>query len=359
MQQLIDIKSLAARYPEARPIVQSCPITSLSQGVVRMPAWLVAELAGTVRAEKEMEWLILLTGEIHQDGWEVIVDGYFVPDWQKRSAAHVRIDDFDDGGVAVIRDGKFVRADSEYDRVVGVCHSHHGMGATFSGTDHNELNPNFPFSIVISYNATDEESVMLGWSYQATGKVKLPCGSVGYVDFKVDVDDCVEWASPEIVVGQHQGPVKDFGNCQSQSVVRVSTLWQQRQAACGLQTGAPEPIPSVFGQTAEIVPKLPAPFVLVPAKKGWTTKTSGGLASRELKSYDRTAYDWDPLDDYRWPSVETALPEAAPYDDISEEDWAEWQRLEQLTFNEMTDQQFIRYYILEEKLWGREVYNDV
>lgn len=358
MQQPVNLKSLAARYPEARPVVQSCPITTLSQGVVRMPGWLVAELAGTVRAEKEMEWLILLTGEIYQDGLEVVVDGYFVPDWQKRSVAHVRIDDFDDGGVAVIRDGKFVRADSEYDRVVGVCHSHHGMGATFSGTDHNELNPNFPFSIVISYNPTNEESVMLGWSYQATGKVKLPCGSIGNVPFKVDVLDCKEWQRPEVVVGQHQGPVEDFRDCRNQSIIKVSELRQQRQAVCGVKADKSEPIPSVFGQTTGIVPKLPAPVTPVRAKRGWTTKTKGGPASRELRSYDRTAYDWDPLDDYRWPQP-VPVAEPAPYDDISDGDWAEWQRLEQLTFQEMTDQQFARYYILEEKLWGEDVYNDV
>lgn len=357
MQQLLDLKSLTQRY-KVSPIIKSCPITTLSQGVVRMPARLVAELAGTVRAEKEMEWLILLTGEIKQDGWEVIVDGYFVPDWQKRSVAHVRIDDFDDGGVAVIRDGKFTRADSEYDRVVGVCHSHHGMGATFSSTDDKELNPNFPFSIVISYNQTDEESVLLGWSYQAVGKAKLPCESLGYVPFRVDVADCEEWPKPEVVVGQHQGPVTSFGGCQNQVIVPVSALRQQRQAACGLQASKPEPIPSVFGQTTEIVPELPAPFVLVPTKKGWTTKTKGGPASSEYRGYDRTAYDWDPLDDYRWPQP-VQVEEPAPYDDISDEDWKEWQELEQLTFGEMTDEQFNRYYILEEKLWGREMYNEV
>jgi len=99
-----------------------------------------------------IEWLAYLVGE------NFIVEDLLIP---KQNVTATRVDNIDC---------------PEYNdsNVIGVMHSHHGMGTGFSGTDHEWINGNHDISIVI---ATSGAAGQVRW--------KTPCGSIKIVDAKV------------------------------------------------------------------------------------------------------------------------------------------------------------------------------
>lgn len=72
----------------------------------------------------------------------------------------------------------------------GVIHSHVEMGAFFSVTDRTELNPNAPFSVVVSWSKGKT-----GLEWQAVRKIKVPCGASHLAATDVLVADDVEFLS--------------------------------------------------------------------------------------------------------------------------------------------------------------------
>lgn len=110
---------------------------------------------------KNIEWLAYLLG----DKEEREVKDIFVPDQSISTAA---VDDIDC---------------EEFNDlpVIGVIHSHHTMGTTFSHTDHNYINGNHDISLVISNTGIDGQC-----------RLKTECGAYKIVDvevkLKVDID---------------------------------------------------------------------------------------------------------------------------------------------------------------------------
>ena len=98
---------------------------------------------------KSIEWLAYLVGE------NFIVEDLLIP---KQNVTATRVDNIDC---------------PEYNdsSVIGVMHSHHGMGTGFSGVDHEWINGNHDISIVIANTG-------------AAGQVryKTPCGSIKIVN---------------------------------------------------------------------------------------------------------------------------------------------------------------------------------
>jgi hypothetical protein len=116
--------------------------------------------------------------------------------------------------------------------------------AFFSGTDNTELNPFFKSSIVVAQAKT-----ALGFSYKAEGKVILPCGSIGKIDFFLKVTDSERWNAVE----KHEYDGKaGFGDCDQLITEVVDTETEtitKRVApvACGLSSEDKAERAFVFG----------------------------------------------------------------------------------------------------------------
>lgn len=216
--------------------VKDCPHSRKAIGVVSMPPELIAQLAAAVKDTDE--WAILLLGERLNNGYEVNVSDYRVPP-QSRSGGHVSIDEFDN--------------DAE---IVGVVHSHHSMGAFFSGTDTATLNPRFPVSIVIAHGAT----TYLGFKYLGTGKVILPCGSVGEIEFKIQ-----PLTGPVVAsVSQVTHETDNLGDCNRHSDTAEDAFHVRKTASCGL--AEPQYLrAAAFGSSSDLldlVSKLDRPVIV-------------------------------------------------------------------------------------------------
>jgi proteasome lid subunit RPN8/RPN11 len=101
-----------------------------------------------------MEWLAYLLG----DKESMIVKDIFVPE---QSASSALVDDVE-------------CAEFNNLSVIGVMHSHHGMGTGFSGTDHKYVNQNHDISLVVAHS---------GIAGQVRSKV--PCGALMITEAKV------------------------------------------------------------------------------------------------------------------------------------------------------------------------------
>lgn len=198
-------------------VVDECPVTRGSRGVLSFDAATIAMIAGAVR--DNIEWMAFLNGTRSEDGYEVVVEKLTIPT-QKRSTGHVEL--------ATTME---LAAD-----VVGVIHSHHRMGAFFSNTDKNELNPRFPSSIVVAVANNN-----LGFDYKAEGKAKLPCGAVGRVEFAVHVRDVDQRFAATVVRGEHGD---GLGDCTAYTTDQGDYL-VKATAACGLTRTVDRPM--VFG----------------------------------------------------------------------------------------------------------------
>ena len=100
-----------------------------------------------------LEWLAYLVGEVDHEEQEVIVTDLIIPDSQHVTSVNVHDVEYS------WNEGKII---------CGVIHSHHGMGAFFSGTDDAYINQNHDVSIVVS---TSPQSPI-----QGQVRVKAPCG---------------------------------------------------------------------------------------------------------------------------------------------------------------------------------------
>lgn len=227
--------------------VVNCPHTRGTNGLVHMPEWLVAEICGAV--EEPDEWAIVLKGRRLEGGRLVVIDDYTIPE-QERSGGYVNI-----GEVEMTED------------IVGVIHSHHSMGAFFSGTDTRQLNPRFPISIVVAQKANQ----YLGFSYKATGKFTLPCGAQGEQAFLIQpikADGTV--AGPVIASMTVEPDGTELGDCVNFSEVEGDAYQAGWEAECGIrETGLRAEAFGVGESLIQLIGIIPAvTYVPPPITKG-------------------------------------------------------------------------------------------
>lgn len=236
--------------------VHHCPYTKGSLGIAKFNPDVIALLTGAVH-EKD-EWLAYLVGTRSKDGYNVNIEALEVPP-QTRSSSNCG----------------FTNQEVDLTTRIGVVHSHHTMGAFFSGTDDQDFNLKFGFSIVISSKLTDPEHHWLGFSYKAVGTVKLPCGSRGLSEFLVlpdGVKDYPWYGTPIEIEAKHdkKDEVK-LGDCDNYT--QEGTPWEfHRKGACGLSETETSYGYRMFGAREDILTVLP------PAIRPVT-----GLSKRERK----------------------------------------------------------------------------
>lgn len=103
-----------------------------------------------------LEWLAYLSGNIDHKKRKVFINDIIIPDSQQVTASSVYNVEY-----------KWDTLSDKY--IIGVIHSHHKMGAFFSGTDDAYINQNHDVSIVVS--------TAKGKEIKAQVRVKIPCGS--------------------------------------------------------------------------------------------------------------------------------------------------------------------------------------
>lgn len=213
------------------PVVHNCPYTKAGSGVMHINHKTLGVLAGAVH--DKIEWMAFLIGTRSQDGLEVTVTDLRVPE-QNRSTGHCET----------------FKEEPLPPDVVGVVHSHHSMGAFFSQTDVDKLNPRFPTSIVISQLRHDAipECKLLGFNYKAEGRAPLPCGSIGVIDFTVQPTPMVkDW--PVVALPKFDKPVPGTLHWCPKKKVETGHLIQRIIASCGVSTS--EPTKAVFGTKSQ------------------------------------------------------------------------------------------------------------
>lgn len=227
-------------------VVKNCPVTRASRGVVRIAPGVLAELAGTLEDEKGLEWAVLLHGSKSDDGLEVEVTSISVPAQERHGT---EVDVADESG----------RAQQPKD-CMGVLHSHHSMGAFFSTTDRTKLNPRYGLSIVISSNIKTDEDAWLGFSYQAEGKVILPCGTSGLVPFGLLPLGVEDWpVVHEVELGVDEAN-KSFGDCSELMVAQQGTKYTQfLKGVCERTVVEERKRVAIFGTGHGVTKLLPAP----------------------------------------------------------------------------------------------------
>lgn len=256
-------------------VMKSCPWTH-GAGVVKLEPALIALLAGAVYETDE--WAIVLTGKRSSDGYEVEVEDYFIPP-QERMGQHVSVGEID-----------------LTPEVVGVIHSHHHMGAFWSPTDKEELNTRFPISIVVAQNPDK----FLGFEYKAEGRVKLPCGSLGVVEF--NIQPTVGPLMAEVVRKSEFDPEKGsrgLGDCARYTVDQDEDYMRTLTAKCGLVTN-PHMATAAYGVRNDLLELIK----LIPAKK-------------EVQVYDGR---FDRL--WHGGSLQEDKPAASLWDTFKNENWA-------------------------------------
>jgi hypothetical protein len=102
-----------------------------------------------------LEWLAYLVGVVNHDEHKVTVEDLVLPDSQQVTGASVYNVEYT---WPVLPDGK---------NICGVIHSHHSMGAFFSGTDDAYINQNHDVSIVVA--------TAKGREIKSQVRIKTPC----------------------------------------------------------------------------------------------------------------------------------------------------------------------------------------
>ena len=213
-------------------MVEKCPYTGAGTGILRLSHAVIANLAGAV-SDRE-EWLALLVGTRSTDGMDVTVTELRIP-LQERSRAECSL----------------VNKEPLTPDIVGVVHSHHTMGAFFSTTDDNELNPRFPVSIVVATNraSSTDAKRLLGFDYEAVGRAVLPCGSLGVVDFIVlPTPEVKEW--PAVPVKGYTAPntAITLHDCPHKTKKTIGFM-SHCDTKCGVSLI--EPATSIFGRDSK------------------------------------------------------------------------------------------------------------
>lgn len=241
------------------PTVEHCPVAKQSQGLIEIEPEIIGWLAGAVHKEPD-EWLAILLGEVYRDGLHVIVDNIYVPPKQHRTSGTCRVTEKENSLDGV--------PEHIIPHIVGVVHSHHKMGAFFSGGDKAKegVNSTFPMSIVISsaYTEMEEEAILLGFNYDAELKYDAPCGSLLIAKAKVIPRGVEDWPFRwPPVIPTMGGAVSSLHDCDNHKLEEVSQADRfkytvRRSSKCGLVTLTTGPRNAVFGANGQpILEKLP------------------------------------------------------------------------------------------------------
>ena len=231
------------------PIIEKCPHTDGVYGVITIPQSILSEINGALRANEHMEWLIVLLGT--QREGRVTITGYRVPQ-QTRCSVNCEIHE----------------AEEVQDNEIGVLHSHHTMPAFFSQTDKTKLNPRFACSIVVSTQKHTTIDHLLGFSYQAEGRLILPCQHDGLGKYSL-LPEPLPPTWPEerrVPVLTSPKPTKSLGDCCFTHNEPLNALYDRQVTACGLALKTHRQ--SIFGATEtlaeEITKKTTTPTFGIP-----------------------------------------------------------------------------------------------
>lgn len=261
--------------------VTNCPVTSGSTGRVIIPPILLAELVGTLDREAGEEWLVLLHGKREEGGLTYRVERITVPPEQKRHSSEVELPDM-----------------VEESDLIGVLHSHHSMGAFFSGTDKTKLNPKYDLSIVISSRLEKDEHKVLGFSYEAEGGVKLPCGVNGRIKFAIEPEGAEDWPF-WITRGFRADPkFQGLGDCSKATVEREddTAFYEMVTTTPTCQLGLQPvivkgPKIAAFGRGGDAISKLlPAPVKQVYSWESWKSDKVTVRDKRRYRQSDAENY---------------------------------------------------------------------
>ena len=286
-------------------VIRRCPYTRESLGVVHMEPKLIAELAGMVQLKDE--WAFTMRGR--RKGLETWVHKFEVPK-QVRGPASVHLDKDTNCGAQAF-DG------SDDLDIVGVIHSHHTMGAFFSGTDESELNPNFPLSIVIA-----QGTQILGFSYKAEGRYPLPCGSLGIIAYKIQ-PTVGDWPWPVTPIFENDGKT-DWGDCKKVTKTEVETYWLEEKSECGISLKFPKA--NVFGTSQEMLPELHKnSTVEIPVNRNLPAvyQPKGGFDEKKFQGYgSQYGYGLEGYYEgwaaYNWPEDNKSQYKGSKLTDVSE-----------------------------------------
>lgn len=313
------------------PIVTGCPVTVSQTANIYLSPEVIAQLNGLLYSETNNEWAAVGKGRTSPSGLTIYVESLWIPP-QDRSTSQVHIREHD----------------LEPDDVV-VFHSHHGMGAFWSGTDLSELNPRYPASIVVanlgsSSNTSGAQShENFGFDCKSTAVVTLPCGKLGRVEGWVASAEALElWMTygmpledGEIFLADGVDHTKTMHNCvdkmdESFKYTRsifpscINDIAEQDQYLVTLD----EPIEQIYGRSDELVAQLPKPNAMI---------------MRTFKG--RNEYEFEPNPRFESPRSNAWTPAPSVLRDYADQAWndEDWERYCQAeayfdqTHNDVTD----------------------
>ena len=71
--------------------LQSIAARGSSRGVLKVPVKFAQDVLGALKGQPHLEWAIVMKGSRSQDGTEVEIHEWFVPQDQERTGANVRL----------------------------------------------------------------------------------------------------------------------------------------------------------------------------------------------------------------------------------------------------------------------------
>jgi hypothetical protein len=163
-QQVIQEKKESSVWEVEADYVDSCSKSPESVNVIFEPLAKV-KVSALMKHYKGMEWLAYLVGK------ELTVSDIRIP---KQTASSASVTDID----TTIVD----------EDIIGVIHSHHGMGSKFSGTDEEWINKNNDISLCISNNGIEGHV-----------RFKTECGCYKLIKANVSVDLCISFNEDEFI----------------------------------------------------------------------------------------------------------------------------------------------------------------
>lgn len=248
------------------PVVTGCPVTVSQTANIYLSTEVIAQLNGLLYSEDSNEWAAIGRGRTSPSGLKIYVEKLWIPP-QDRSLSQVHIHEHD------------LSADD-----VVVFHSHHTMGAFWSGTDLSQLNPRYPASIVVanlgssSDNSGAQSHENFGFDCKSTAVVTLPCGKLGRVEGWVASAEALDlWMAcdmpledGEIFLADGVDHTKTMHNCvdkmdESFKYTRsvfpacINEIAEQDQYMVTLD----QPIEQIYGRSDELVAQLPTPNAMI------------------------------------------------------------------------------------------------
>lgn len=230
-------------------VIGACPVARTTFGEIVFKPEAIAEIVGLLASEGNQEWAAFGWGRVEKEGRSIVVERLTFPA-QDRSSGEVVIEEH-----------------NQTSELVLVLHSHHEMGAFFSSTDLNELNPLYRSSVVVaklgsrsqvhSLEWMPEQWTTLGFEYKAVMRVQLPCGSVGEIAGVIRVDSQEgRWLHERLGVEPEWSKEWDgdvsTGDCPHVEKSDYTSFYDAVRPKCGLDCAPPQIVQkeAIFGSDA-------------------------------------------------------------------------------------------------------------